>query len=198
MWLRWRGTAVEMLKKELSFARRSVLKTLRRIVIDVQWAVYGIPMSRIKLHRSISESDWAFTPPHYIDPAGCTEPPSAPLLVRLRFSFSSCSGTVLASLCLSRQRVAKGEKSPFPSCTQPVVCFFPHWLQDSRVSFVWHSFVWREGEREREAVVSGGACFSDSMHRDLIRTSPCQKHGGVLIYPTTASDAGCLLNWYVG
>ncbi len=81
-----------------------------------------------------------------------------------------------------------------------VDCFvFFYWLADSCVSFVWHSFVRGERERERESLImSGRACFSNSINGDLIRTSSCQKHYRVLIYPTAASHADCLLNWYVG
>lgn len=52
----------------------------------------------------------------------------------------------------------------------------------------------RGGERRESFTVSGGECFSNSIHKDLLRFQSCQKHYRVLIYPIAASDAGLLLN----
>lgn len=125
-------------------------------------------------------------------------PPLLPFmlaLILLRFLFSFCNWPVFVFLCFSGQHIAKGKA--FLIDTNSRWCFLSYWLADSRVSFVWHSFVWRETRRE-SLIMCGGACFSNNMHEDLIRTQSCQKHNRVLIYPFAASDAGCLLNWYVG
>lgn len=84
-------------------------------------------------------------------------------------------------LCFSSQHILRGEGLS-GWYKQPIVFFSPVDLLTQRVSFVWHSFVWRERGRE-SPMMSAGACSSNSIHKDLSTTQSCQKLKRVLIYP---------------